>query len=323
MKYNLAIDSGGSKTAAILYDDSFHPVFRAYTGSVRGNTTSEELIDHQIGLLIGQLEEFGLTSIGRLGGSLDGRMTADIRKRYQTDSVHGVGELELGLAAAFISGDGMLILSGTGSDIISRSGGTAASTGGYGAAVGDSGSGYDLGRRAVNAAIEDYEGRGPHTLLSELVCRHFGKPDVRSAIFSIYSPSVKASPVASVASVSKLLDEAADMGDAAAMKILSDSGRVLGEQTISHMRRCGLDERIPTTISGGVWKGHRLFAESLITAVREEYPRFRITPPKFEPVIGAVLVHYFSEADKPDEALFDAEYGDFKLAHKPVFDDFQ
>ncbi len=48
-------------------------------------------------------------------------------------------------------------------------GGETARAGGWGWRLGDEGSGYDIGHRALIAALRDHDGRGPATLLTESI----------------------------------------------------------------------------------------------------------------------------------------------------------
>ena len=57
----LALDSGGTKVAAVLYDGRFEPLATAFCGSLRANTTPAAQVEanfesmvHQLGLKDGQ-----------------------------------------------------------------------------------------------------------------------------------------------------------------------------------------------------------------------------------------------------------------------------
>ncbi|MDD4772887.1 MAG: BadF/BadG/BcrA/BcrD ATPase family protein [Eubacteriales bacterium] len=228
MKYNLSIDSGGSSTIAVVYDDGLRRVGAVRTGSVRENTTSAGLIARHIEELIDGLRETGLTEVGILGGLCPGSILSAIRHAFPVGQRLYSGESELGLSAALIDGDGILILCGTGCSYFSRINGRVNGWGGYGAAVGDFGSGYDIGRRALEFAIADYEGRGSPTALTGMICRRFDRMNLKDALFSIYGAGFPLSPAAAVASIKPVVDDAAEIGDAAAISVLRDAGRIVG-----------------------------------------------------------------------------------------------
>ena len=56
MKYCLAVDSGGTKVLAILYDQDFRPIRVCRVGSTRSNTTSADLVERNIRQLVDSLQ---------------------------------------------------------------------------------------------------------------------------------------------------------------------------------------------------------------------------------------------------------------------------
>jgi len=83
-------------------------------------------------------------------------------------------DLDLALAAA---GDGAVIvlLAGTGSFAVGRNtAGETARAGGYGSRIGDEGSAYDIGRRAVLTAMHENDRTGVDALLAQRLLRELG-----------------------------------------------------------------------------------------------------------------------------------------------------
>lgn len=294
MKNYLAVDSGGTKVLAILYDEDFRPVKAYRTGSMRGNTTTAELIRRNIEALIDNLGLAGM-HIAHVTGIVDGGLLERIKATGATiSSMSGCGELEAGLSAAEIFGDALMALSGTGATLFGQYKGRGYTVGGYGASVSDEGSGYWMARSAFGAAIKDTEGRGPKTMLTDLIAEQLGRPgDLRSAIFHIYGQNAM-SPVACVASCAPLVSMAADAGDGIALGILRDTGRVLGEQLVSLVRQYDLPKDLPVTISGSVWRSHPALFQEFCGVLREAGLEREVTIPSFEPIAGVVIRHYHS-----------------------------
>ncbi|MBE6659533.1 MAG: hypothetical protein E7604_13965, partial [Ruminococcaceae bacterium] len=261
-KLNIALDSGGTKVIALLYDENFRMISSHRTGSLRSNTTAPELVQRNIDDLIREMNITG-HPIGAITGIPDGGLVARIKELCHVETVATCGEFELGMNAAELFGDGILSLSGTGATMFARCNGKYYGTGGYGAAVSDAGSGYWIGRAAFNAAIEDDEGRGMHTILTDLLAEKLGgtRNSFGRAIFSIYSKT-DISPTAYVASCTPLVSQAAMEGDAAAMKILERAGYLIGAQTVSLFRKHNLPTTLPITISGSVWRSHPLLFDT-------------------------------------------------------------
>jgi len=83
-------------------------------------------------------------------------------------------DIDLTLAAA---GDGpvIVLLAGTGSFAVGRNAaGETARAGGYGSQIGDEGSAYDIGRRAVLTAMHENDRTGADSLLGQRLLRELG-----------------------------------------------------------------------------------------------------------------------------------------------------
>lgn len=296
MKKYLALDCGGTKVAAVLYDENFRRIAACVTGSVRPNTTDKALIEAHTRELTCALRLEGQT-LEELGGVCEARLMEAIESVCRVKRRRAAGELEVGLAAAGIFGDGLLALCGTGATMFARVGERSFVTGGYGAAVADEGSGYYVGRAGLIAAIRDSEGRGEKTALTDMLPGHFGFDDpgeIRSAIFSIYGRTDK-SPAACVAEFAPVVVRAAELGDAAAAAILKDAGELLGMQMLSLIGKNALPDGLPLTISGSMWRGNPImrdaFRDTLLSARR---PR-SIVVPRLEPVLGVPARRMYEE----------------------------
>lgn len=296
MKYHLSIDSGGTKVAAILYDENLRRVKVCVTGSVRGNTTSAELVKKHTDEIINGLELNGKT-VETIGGTFENSLYDNIRNVCEIKRKSIFGELEMGLSAAGIFGDGLLALSGTGATVFAHKDGKKFSAGGYGAAVADEGSGYYIGRSAFIAAIRDVEGRGERTALSDLIPQTLGfdgRKQLREAIFSIYGKT-DASPVASVAKTVPTVIKAAAENDTAAKTILKDAGGLLGKQMIYLINSNGLPADLPVTVSGSVWRGNPVFYDAFEKTLKESYDKINIVIPRLEPALGDLAYRAYEQ----------------------------
>ena len=316
MKYYLCVDSGGTKVAAALYNEEFKRCGVCVTGSVRRNTTSAELVEKHKNDLIESLGLKGKT-IEEFSGTLERTVLDEIKKVAVIKSTGIFGELEMGLSAAGVFGDGLLALCGTGATVFARYNGKKLAAGGYGAAVSDEGSGYYIGREAYIAAIRDGEGRGEHTVLTDMIPRHLGydgAPHLREAIFSIYAkPDV--SPVACVAKCAPVVIDAAKKNDAKAKRILQNAGRLMGEQTCYLIREYNLPDNLPIALSGSVWRGNPLFFTEFRRVVSEQSSDRKIIIPRLEPVLSGPAYNIYknkgSFTDGDAETLL-SEFPEFR-----------
>jgi len=140
-------------------------------------------------------------------------------------------------------------------------------------------------------------------VLTDLVARHFGyeREQLRTAIFSLYADT-QISATAHVASCAPLATEAANAGDAAALRILKAAGQVLGDQLTFLIRKNNLPDDLPLTISGSAWKSHRILFDTFLSCIKGQCADRPVIIPDFEPILGVMIHHY-----RTKNGHFDAE----------------
>ena len=315
--YNLALDCGGSKVVAILYDDAFCPIASCRVGSTRSTSTPPAIIRRNARDLVEKLSLAGKRL--RLFGDCDRGLYEELSCQCNVETFVRYGELGAGLAAGGCSGDGYLALAGTGATFFCRRGDKVFVAGGYGSVVADEGSGYWIAREALGAAIRAREGWGESTLLLEMLHEHFGKDKpFTDAVMTLYS-APETSPVAGVAACAPVVSRAAAAGDAVAKKILRRAGTVLGQQMAALMQREKLPPELPAVISGSVWRGDPVIFSEFTRVLREAGFKGQIRIPEYEPIVGMILCHWMScNGDLTPEVLdkFRKQYEPWKFQIK-------
>jgi len=291
MSLNLAVDSGGTKVRAVLYDEFFNPIKECVVGSMRPESTFAPLVEKHIDELIDKLEIKGKT-ISTLVGIYEDSLYDSLRSVTTIENAILIEEDKLGLFSAEISGDGYLVIDGTGSTCFCNLHGEVKRAGGYGSLIADEGSGYWIAREAFLAAIQDEERRGKKTLLRELIAQKQGKriEEFPSAVLSIYD-QMDINPITYIASFAPLVTQAANAHDEIAISILRNAGRLLGEQLASLVRK-GCPRNLPIALCGNVWKSHEILFSEFCNVIRAEGMSGEIKRTVFEPVIGAILYHF-------------------------------
>jgi len=194
------------------------------------------------------------------------------------------------VAGAFIDGPGVTLIAGTGCVAAAqRDGGSkVVRVGGWGHVVDDRGSAYDIGRDAMYAAMSDYDGRGPKTMLLALIMRKLGADEPQGIIARVYAGHMT---VSQIASLSALVSDAADRGDEVAAGILKEKGRILGGLVVSAASRLRmLDTRFGVSLNGGVFNAGRPVLGPLEETIRAAAPLADIVEPKLPPACGAVVL---------------------------------
>jgi N-acetylglucosamine kinase-like BadF-type ATPase len=189
----------------------------------------------------------------------------------------------IALAAAVRDAPGIVVISGTGSIAFARdSDGKILRAGGWGIPFDDRGSGYDLGRKAIGAALEAFDGRGRLTLLSERLCRSLGLKDI-SEISSRQLESQR------IAALCPLVIEAARDGDQIARDLCNAAARDLANLAVALLTKAGWKSRaIRVVTSGSVFNSSDLIRDTFTGHICDFAPRARVEKLQRPPVEGAL-----------------------------------
>ena len=300
-KYYIAADGGGSKLQAVLYDDQFQIKRSFRTSGVNGLFKPKDEVRENLCAMLRELIGDDVDEIESFDYCLicDQLLIDEVlaqEKRIKHAKRHGEPHMALGAALEY---EGAVALSGTGSDAFMISDGKfLGAVGGWGPLLGDEGSGYDIGLRAIKAAIYAQDGRGVPTVLQTLVVEHWhcnrlwdivhilaGNPDARHE----------------VASAARLASRAANAGDAVAISIYEHAAdeQVLMMDTLIKRFFDAWNGKI--VLIGGAWKGSAHMVERFTDEITRRYPNARVTPPIFEPVVGCVVCRCLEEGRAIEE----------------------
>ena len=291
----LGIDAGGSKTVALLADRAGRVVASGRAGGANLQTEGELQVEKIFHDVIDQATRgrdihvdavcLGVAGVDRPN---DGRVIREIMRRlgFRANTLI-VNDALIALVAGAGSNPGVVVISGTGSiafGVSERA--VAARAGGWGATLGDEGSGYWIGRRALEAVARDVDRRGPRTGLTELVLRHFSLSRPSELVSEIYHQPQGRRAIADLGSV---VDRARADGDVVAAEIMAaaaDELALAASTVISRLDMRG--EQFPILLSGGMLKGSGWLAGEVARRMAEVAPRSAVRPLVEEPASGAV-----------------------------------
>ena len=302
MGFFLGFDGGGTRTAARLADDEGKLLGRAESGpsnpiKVGLGAAERELLKAYRACL----REAGIPSAaaraprppflravcaGISGGdrrTVQRPLLAWMRRHIPARRYLLTSDAAIALAAAVRDGPGLIVIAGTGSIAFARDEqGTVLRAGGWGAPFDDRGSGYDLGRKAVAAALEAFDGRGAHTLLMERICRRLDLGDITEVISQRLEPQ-------QIAALFPLVMEAAGEGDLVASHLCDDAARDLAHLAIALLKRTGWGRRTtPVVTTGGVFTSSILIRRAFARHLRRFAPQARVELLQRPPVEGAL-----------------------------------
>jgi glucosamine kinase len=191
----------------------------------------------------------------------------------------------IALHAAFGHSPGILVISGSGSIACARDeGGKMVRAGGWGIPFDDAASGYDLGRKAVTAALRDFDGRGPHTQLTKRICQALGLPHITDVVAQDLSQQ-------QIAALFPLVVEASRRRDAVARLLCEEAGHELAELALALLRRLGWQQRAVSVVcAGGVFQAGAGIRRRFTRHIARHAPRARVALLRRVPVEGALAL---------------------------------
>lgn len=212
----LGIDGGGTKTQAILVDDSQQIIGEGISGASNPLRVG---IETALGNIFTAIENAcdaanrSRSDIAAIVCGLAGVRREDLRfsikqrisQNYRIKSVEVTTDAEIALYGVNLGKAGLVLIAGTGSVCLGKNDkGETAVAGGWGPLAGDEGGGAGIARRALQAIAKASDGRGKPTLLSEYAVEYFRALSADDLTVAIYSPQMDNAKIAGFAFYSTL-----------------------------------------------------------------------------------------------------------------------
>jgi N-acetylglucosamine kinase-like BadF-type ATPase len=298
MAYWLGIDGGGTKTDCVVLNDAGEIVGEGHGGPANAMRAGYDATFRSIGeaaaeaIKVAQLRPSDITGVcaGLAGAgqrSVIRRVTVFLMHEFPRAVTQVTTDMEIALEAAVGSGPGVVLIAGTGSAAFGRNAsGDTARSGGYGPWIGDEGSAYEIGRRAVAAVARTRDLDAPVTLLAEMIPAVLHCPDWDDLLQRISKNPDDVFPKLFPAVV-----DAANSDDSAAMEILFASAIGLGQLAMSVVRRLDIkDQEFRLVKCGGVFGRSQKFDELLDSVLASGATRAKISIQTISPAVGAAYI---------------------------------
>lgn len=177
MEYYIGIDGGGTSTICYIVDEKGNILGKGKAGSSVYHVTGiKKAKDAIYEAFIQAKMESGMNSNSFAAVCL-GLAGVDTKKDYQkmnnavkklnlAEKVFLENDAVVALSGGTVTGRGVVLIAGTGTisfGINKRN--KKRRAGGWGHIIGDEGSGYDIARNGIIAAVKAYDGRGEDTIL--------------------------------------------------------------------------------------------------------------------------------------------------------------
>lgn len=297
----VGVDGGGSRTRAVVARADLVPLGRGASGPANPSATPlprvveavQEAVEDALATAGASLSEVASVSCGIAGVegmALRGRLLPLLSAAFPSSEVLLTTDARIALAGAIdgpVDGPGVVLIAGTGAVAFGRNEhGLEDRAAGWGAAVGDEGSGHEIGRKGLAAVLRDLDGRGPRTAMREAL---FASEGTRSPVDLLQRLYRGGGGPADVAAYFPLVLDAARKGDAVAVAILREAGEQLADAAATVIAKLGLKEAtVDVATVGGVFSAGPLVLEPLRAALARRAPLARVVSPRYPPEVGAI-----------------------------------
>jgi N-acetylglucosamine kinase-like BadF-type ATPase len=300
MKYFLGVDAGGTKTHALIANETGEAIGFGLAGpgsweSVGYQGLTENLLDTTSQALV--MAKIDTSQISGSGLGLAGYDWPSQRQDH-LDAIHPltlscpleiVNDATLGILAGAEAGWGISVVSGTGCNCRGwsrdhlREGRVV---GGASHWSGEAAGGFDILFRAMRAVTFEWTRRGPATALTPAFLEQTGAKNLDDLVEGLYLERFDLNP-----SMILLVFEIARQGDAQALEVIRWAGRELGMMVVSVINQLDLHaEAFDVVLIGSLFDGHPMMTESITSTVQLCAPGARLVRLTVPPVVGGVVL---------------------------------
>jgi len=290
----IGVDAGGSQTTAAVADGNGTVLVRAEgaPGAVRPGDadgaaarivdTCREALTKAERPLRGDVLVVGAAGTGRETERL--ALEAALEGTRLFARVHVTHDGAIALQSAFGDGAGIVLIAGTGSIAWGRlPGGETVRSGGLGPALGDHGSGHDLGRGALRAAGLALDGLGPPTALAERLLRRLHLTGLDDLVAWTGSATV-----AQVAALAPDVLALAEEEDPVAVALADAGADALARHVAGVAARFPRGSAVPVALGGGLLARSEAYRKRVVARILAEVGPAEVRPATVDAVLGAI-----------------------------------
>ncbi|MFP7298250.1 N-acetylglucosamine kinase [Neobacillus niacini] len=294
----LAVDGGGTKTLAVLVNEDGTILGKGKAGAsnyqvVGAEGAKEALVE---AILTAFHDAGGLADVDKAVFALAGIDTEKDERIVEGVVERAVKALSIEVGSLVVENDclsallgatqnkaGILLIAGTGSIVFAHDGKKQIiRSGGWGHRVGDEGSGYWIGKQAIQAVLKMQDGRGEETLLSRFVLDKFGFEKIEDLYNWTYSDSYSVDDVGSLAA---LVDDAYRLGDTVSKRILDHAVNELILLLKTAIVKAGIQhEGFELILQGGVFHHNAYIKEQVLERIQQFSSNVKVITTMEEPI---------------------------------------
>jgi N-acetylglucosamine kinase-like BadF-type ATPase len=213
-------------------------------------------------------------------------LLAAVQQAFRGTHVTVSSDAAIALRGKIPSGDGVVLIAGTGSVAYAERDGVGSLVGGFGYLIGDEGSAFAIGMDAVRLYGRVLDRRAQPDDTTAMVAAELAAPDRETLLAALYDAPFRPARIAALAPHVLAL---ANSGNRASTKILQTAGLALGELVKSTIRIAGLTDASPrVALAGGLFAENSMLSFLLETRIVGDTPGAAIVKSGESPVYGAL-----------------------------------
>jgi len=295
MSYYIGLDGGGSKTEAALSDQNLQVLSRVKGGPTNYHSVGIDHVRNEIECLLSELLSKASIHINDIEGICFGGAGIDSQtdKRVIEQLFNDYGytkELKIyndalpAMVAILGEPKGGILISGTGSIAqgVSKNG-ELVRVGGWGHVIDDVGSGYNIGKDALSAIMQSYDGRIKKSLLWEHLRKELKIEHQEDLVGYVYAPERRKQDIAALAKSVIALDGF----DPIAESILDKAAKELCLMIQALAVKMEID-KFKLGLCGSVLTANNSVTSRLANQLNDVLPDVTLAQSKERPYMGAL-----------------------------------
>lgn len=293
-EFYIGIDSGGTKcellitdvNKKIIFNKTFKGVHYSLTGAGLYTKTVSGFIKNSLKTAKLNLKNCITVGIG-VAGAREESDRSNLKKFFGKELNHKsiliTTDAMTALYGAFEGSEGIILISGTGSVLYGYSNGKITRVGGWGRIIGDEGSGYWIGKRALNLVMKEFDERKKNkSILSEQLNEKFGitKENVNKKIFHGNFEIQNIAPV---------VIDSANKKCRLSLQIVNEAVGGLLDHIVTFLKVTGRTKKIQIAFIGSIIENKNILSNKLIKEIKK-LKIVEVVSKKHSPAFGAVLI---------------------------------
>lgn len=298
--YFLGVDIGGSKSHALIADDSGQALGFGEAGPGSWEIVGYPALSEVLKTITSQALDMAGITVDQIAGAGMGIAGYDWPSQLSAhlQAIHPLGlscplevvnDAMIGILAAAEGCWGVSVVAGTGTNCWGRTRNpprVARMVGGASHWSGEPSGSVGLVLDAMRAVTFEWNKRGPATALSPVFMRHFGVNTLDELIEKVYLSRHHFQPKDVL-----MVFQVAVQGDPQALQAIARMGCGLGEMACGVINQLEIiDLAFDVVLIGSLWNGHPLLAQKFGETVNRHALHARMLRLNVPPVVGGVLL---------------------------------